>query len=297
MKRILVIILVIIILSVSTVIYGADNSVETSHLIVRDLTKKISADQLGRLASSAEETLQKIIDFWQANPKIGKYGKIRVDFERLRGKRSSANFVWRQENGRKIRVVRMFGLAGEPQMLAHKLTPAIFPSPDKLIRNMMGILMEVKFGNKMTFPMCGFNNDSWVLSLHQTKHYIHLNELGPSHEDWGSKIVSGLTVPVNKVKLHASYAESGSFAFYLLDTFGTKKMKAFYKKSRGGKRPWLKVFGLELKELEENWNQALKSKQNDEEKNIKELTMFLKKNPKKACLYAQDSERKAREKR
>ena len=35
--------------------------------------------------------------------------------------------------------VRVFGVEREPQMVAHKLTHAVFISPDKLVRNIMGI--------------------------------------------------------------------------------------------------------------------------------------------------------------
>jgi len=68
-------------------------------------------------------------------------------------------------DGRRVRVVRVFGVGNEPQMVHHKLTHAVFPTPDKLIRNMMGIPMEARFGNPLTFPMCGGRADDWALAL------------------------------------------------------------------------------------------------------------------------------------
>ena len=142
---------------------------ETSHLIVRDRTGQLTHEQVREVADRADKALKEILIFWSEDPKINELGKIRVELERPRGRGEfyGSVFKWGLEGGNKIRIVYVFGVDREPQGMVHKLTHAIFPNDDKLIRNMMGIPMEVLFGNRLTFPMCGFKNSTWVLYIAQ----------------------------------------------------------------------------------------------------------------------------------
>ena len=65
--------------------------------------------------------------------------------------------------------------------MVHKLTHALFPTEDKLIRNMMGIPTELRFGNPCSFPMCGYDPDAWVTAIRRTGSYIPLDGLGEAH--------------------------------------------------------------------------------------------------------------------
>ncbi len=143
---------------------ASEKELETSHLIVSDATGNLSSEQVRQLADSAQETLNKIIAFWSADPGIAQFGKIRIVFDERRREVYSSVFYWDRKGDRRIRVVRVFGTDGAPQMMAHKLTSAVFPQKDKLIRNLMGILTEAQVGNPLTFPMCGFSSDEWVLT-------------------------------------------------------------------------------------------------------------------------------------
>ena len=207
---------------------GSDTTLETSHLIVSDTTGNLSNEQLKRLADHAQETLNRILAFWSADPGIARFGKIRLVFDvPLRDVYSSV-FYWDKKGDQRIRIVRVFGTSGEPQMIAHKLASAVFPQKDKLIRNIMGILTEVQVGNPLTFPMCGFGSDEWVLALLETKSYIPLNELGPDHESWGMMDAGGGRLSIlDKAKQHKAYAETGSFGNYLFQTYGINKIKQF----------------------------------------------------------------------
>ena len=125
--------------------------------------------------------------------------------------------------------------------------------PMPTIWMMMGIPMEIRFGNSQTFPMCGFSNNDWVSALLQIKSYIPLAELGPSHTHWGMKTLEGLPVVTDIARQHAAYTESGAFGSYLLNLYGKEKIKEFNRLSKTNKRPWMKIFGLKLNELEKNW--------------------------------------------
>jgi hypothetical protein len=185
--------------------------------------------------------------------------------------------------GRMIRTVRVFGADGEPQMMVQKIGHAVFPQQDKLVRNMMGIPMEIKFGNRLSFPACGFSIDAWVLALREVNAYIPLARLGPGHESWGMSSRGGLPVVTDQAKQHVTYAEAGSFGDHLLRTYGIAKLKAFNSLSRSGTRPWLEVFKLPLDALEQDWNQALQKR---EAKDVPLLVRLLKQNPSDACSEA-----------
>ena len=106
---------------------GSDATVETSHLIVSDATGNLSNEQLKRVADHAQETLNKIIAFWSADPGIARFGKIRVIFDIPRRDVCSSFFYWDRKGDQKTRIVRVFGTDRAPQMMAHKLTSAVFP--------------------------------------------------------------------------------------------------------------------------------------------------------------------------
>jgi hypothetical protein len=262
--------------------------VETPHLIVSDATGKLSNDRLKSLADQAQEMLERVFAFWSADSGIDRFGKIRVIFDVPRRDVYSSVFYWEKKDGERIRIVRVFSSEGSPQMMAHKLTSAVFPQKDKLIRNMMGILTEAQVGNPLTFPMCGFGIDEWVLALLETKSYIPLSELGPDHESWGMKDAGGGKLSIfDKAKQHKAYAETGSFGNYLFKTYGINKIKRLQRLSHEKDRPWQEVFGISLQELEANWLKALRTNEKAREGNVSIVVKLFERNPGTACAEAQ----------
>jgi len=267
---------------------ASDKALETSHLIVSDTTGNLSNEQLKRLADSAQETLDKIIAFWSADPGIAQYGKIRVVFDVPRRDVYSSVFYWEKKGDQRIRIVRVFGTDGAPQMMAHKLASAVFPQKDKLIRNMMGILTEAQVGNPLTFPMCGFSSDEWVLALLETKSYIPLNDLGPDHESWGMKDMGDGKLAIHdKAKQHKAYAETGSFGNYMFQTYGIKKIKQFQRLSQEKDRPWRDAFGISMPELEANWLNTLRANGKTRKESVSIVLKLFETNPDTACSEAQ----------
>ena len=267
---------------------ASDTTLETSHLMVSDTTGNLSNEQLKRLADHTQEAMNKILAFWSADPRIARFGKIRVVFDVPRRDVYSSVFYWDKKGDHRIRIVRVFGTDGAPQMMAHKLASAVFPQKDKLIRNMMGILTEAQVGNRLTFPMCGFNSDDWVLALLKTKSYIPLNELGPDHESWGMKDAGGGKLSIHdKAKQHKAYAETGSFGNYLFQTYGINKIKQFHRLSYEKERPSQDVFGINMQELEANWLKALRANEKTREENVSIVSKVIERNPGTACAEAQ----------
>jgi hypothetical protein len=267
---------------------GSEATLETSHLIVSDTTGKLSNEQLKQLADNAQETLNRILGFWSVDPGIDRFGKIRIFFDPPRRDVYSSVFYWDKKGNQSIRIVRVFGTDGAPQMMAHKLTSAVFPQKDKLIRNMMGILTEAQVGNPLTFPMCGFGSDDWVLVLLKTKSYIPLNELGPDHESWGMKDAGGGKLSIHdKAKQHKAYAETGSFGNYLFQTYGINKIKQFHRLSHEKDRPWQDVFGIGMQDLEANWLKTLRANEKTREENVSIVLKLFERNPGTACAEAQ----------
>jgi hypothetical protein len=267
---------------------ASDATLETSHLTVTDTTGKLSNEQLKRLADHGQETLNRILAFWSADPGIGRFGKIRIFFDSPRRDVYSSVFYWDKKGDQRIRIVRVFGTDGAPQMMAHKLTSAVFPQKDKLIRNMMGILTEAQVGNPLAFPMCGFSSDEWVLAFLETRSYIPLNELGPDHESWGMKDAGGGKLLIlDKAKQHKAYAETGSFGNYLFKTYGINKIKRLQRLSQEKHRPWQDVFGISLQELEANWLKHLRTNGATREENVSIVLKLLERNPDTACSEAQ----------
>lgn len=261
---------------------------ETSHLIVSDATGKLSEDQLKALADQAQIQLARILAFWSVDSGIDRFGKIRVVFDVPRREVYSSVFYWGSEAGERFRIVGVFGFEETPQMMAHKLTSAVFPQKDKLIRNLMGILTEAHVGNSLSFPMCGFDSDDWVLALLKMKTYIPLEELGPDHESWGMKDDGeGKLSILDKARQHKAYAEAGSFGNYLFDTHGINKLKRLQRLSQEKDRPWQEVFGLGLQALEANWLKHLRTLEKSRENNVSIIVELLEKNPGLAGAEAQ----------
>lgn len=288
MRRTIVLLILFAGLMIAGTSQASEKMIEIPNLLVSDATGKMANDQLKTAADQAEALVKHILAFWSADPGIDKWGKIRVVFDVPRRDVYSSVFYWENSDGGRIRIVRVFKAEGAPQMMAHKLTSAIFPQKDKLIRNMMGILTESQIGNPLTFPMCGFSSDEWVLALLKTKSYIPLNELGPDHESWGMSDDGGGKLAIHdKAKQHKTYAEAGSFGNYLFNTYGINKLKQLQRFSQEQDRPWQKVFGIGLQKLEADWLAYLKTNAKTREKNVSTVLNLFDKNPDAACAEAQ----------
>lgn len=259
---------------------------ETDVFVIKDLTGKLSPDRQVTLTRQAQAKLDQVQRFYGEGNRVDQMGKIRLEFDRPRGDIYATVFLMEGQGKRRTRVVRVFGVDREPQQVAHKLTHALFVSPDKLIRNMMGIPMEMRFGNPLSFPMCGYRADEWVAAFRRQHAYIPLAELGPNHEQWGMTTREGVPVTFDRARQHIMYAESAAFGDYLLATYGAEKIKSFWQGSKGGKRPWEQVFGLPLQKLEAQWLQALEAGKPDE-KTVDALLGLFNRNPKEACTDAQ----------
>jgi len=266
--------------------------IETERLIIRDVTGNISPESFKRLASKADLTLTKVLQFWSTESRIKQFGKIVVEFDHSDPKANYSFFFFRQEKGQKVRVVGVFGGGEDPHHLAHKLTSAVFPNSDKLIRNMMGEASEVRFGNPLSFPMCGFDKDCWVIALSQAGSYIPLAKIGSEHSDWGMEIQNNLPKVKDRVKQHTSYLEAGSFGEFLINTYGIEKMKQFNQLSTKNPRPWKEVYGVTLEALEAKWLEAIRSKSQGKEETISTLVKLLRDNPNTACTSAQELAKK-----
>jgi hypothetical protein len=267
---------------------GIRADVETPYLIIRDVTASMPAETFENLVKKVERTFAEVLKFWSAGPRTEEWGKIIVEFEKPLPNAFSSVFLWGKENGKRARIVKVYGGGESPHQLAHKLTSAVFPNSDKLVRNMMGEASEVRFGNPISFPMCGYTADDWVLALLQIRSYIPLAKLGPDHGDWGMEMRDGVPRIRDRAKQHTCYAEAGSFGGFLMETYGLDKMKLFNRLSTTKPRPWEATFGSSLEKLESDWLDALKSKRPGRENQVTILAKLLQKNPVKACDAAQD---------
>lgn len=261
---------------------------ETRYLVASDATGTLSDAQLNSLADQAQATLQRVLAFWSADAGVDRFGKIRVVFDAPRRDFYSSVFYWEDKDGQRVRVVRVFAAEGAPQMMAHKLTSAVFPQKDKLVRNLMGILAEAQVGNSLTFPMCGFASDDWVLALLNANAYIPLKELGPDHESWGMQDAgSGKLSVFDKARQHKAYAETGSFGNFVFQTYGMNKIKQFHRLAQQKPRPAQEVFGIGMPELEANWLKSLREREKSREKKVSILSKLIARNPGTACAEAQ----------
>lgn len=274
---------------------AARAAVDTPHLVVSDATGTLSEGDLGRLAGQAEAMLGRVLAFWSADCGTDRFGKIAIVFDAPRRGTYSSVFYWDTANGRRARVVRVFGFAETPQMMAHKLTSAVFPQKDKLIRNLMGILAEAQIGNPLTFPRCGLAADDWVRALIDAKAYAPLAGLGPDHEAWGMKMAAGGQVTVfDRAKQHTAYAEAGSFGGYLFRTYGIEGLKRLQALSQGRERPFREAFGADLGDLEANWLGALAATGGEREGPAALALALWKANIAGACAQAQRQARGSR---
>jgi len=267
---------------------------ETESLTIRDNTGSISSVDLEARTKKVDLIFTEVLQFWSTNPQIKQFGKIIVEFDSpLQGANSSI-FFWEKEKGQRVRIVRVFGGGENPHQLAHKLTSALFPNPDKLIRNMMGEISEIRFGNPLSFPMCGFDKDYWVAALLQIGSYIPLTKIGSDHSDWGMEFHNNGPKVKDRAKQHACYAEAGSFGEFLITTYGREKMKNFHLLSRSRPRPWEEVFGLSLEQLEAKWLEAVRLKSQGKAAELTTLLRLLKDNSSAACFMAQKLSEKQR---
>ena len=212
-----------------------------------------------KLCRKVDSTLTEVLKLWSAEPRIEELGKLIVELDRpLQGKVPASFVVHRKENGKEVRVVKVFGGNEHPHQLAHKLTSAVFRHPDILVRNMMGEASEIRFGNPLSFPACGFNKDEWVMVLLQTGSFVPIAKMVTEQSDWGKEIVNEAPTVKERVKQHTYYLEAGSFGELLINTYGIEKMKQFYRLSRNKSRPWKEVFGTDLEQLEAKWLEAIK---------------------------------------
>jgi hypothetical protein len=262
--------------------------IETRDLLVSDATGTLSNERLKNMADDAQAVLERVLALWSADAGVDRLGKIRVVFDAPRRDFYSSVFFWEQQRGERVRVVQVFGSEGPPQMMAHKLTSAVFPQKDKLIRNMMGILSEANVGNPLTFPRCGFGSDDWVRAFLRTRSSIPLAELGPDHESWGMKDAGGGKLSVlDKTRQHKAYAEAGSFAGYLFRSYGIGKLKQLHRLSRDQDRPWREAFGLGLPELEARWLEALRAGEKTGDSGVSTVLELFEGNSGTACAEAQ----------
>ena len=187
------------------------------------------------MAVEAENALIRVLQYWSIEFRIEKSGKIIMELYQpskgTYGEVYSAELISRAIDSIEYRVITVYGADKEPQEMVQKLAHAVMINPDKLVRNMMGIPMEWQFGNYLSHPMSGFNNDAWVLAFRQANLYIPLDKLGPDHESWGMRFQGEKPVVFDFAKQQTSYAEAGSFGQYLLKTYGVQKVKAFQKLS------------------------------------------------------------------
>lgn len=267
---------------------AAGTAVETRDLVVSDGTGNMPDARLKDLAGQAQGMFERVLSFWSADSGAGRFGKIRVIFDMPRRGGSSCVLYWEGRGPERVRAVRVFGFEEPLQMLAHKLTSAVFPQQDKLIRNMLGILAEEQLGNPLTFPRCGYGSDDWVLALLKAGTYVPLGELGPDHESWGMRDAGGGRLMVlDRARQHRAYAEAGSFGRNLFQTYGLGKILRLQRLSQEIKRPWQEVFGLGLPQLEAQWLAALKAGEQAQGAEAALVAGFYDADPVTACTQAQ----------
>jgi len=271
----------------------AQSSAETEHLVVQDFSRQLSGKQLQDFAGKADEALMKSVQFWGL-PGPGN-GKIRMELYPQQGLHAFSVFQQMRARGaRPERIVRVYGLES-PQEMVHKLTHALFPTEDKLVRNMMGVPTEARFGNPLSFPMCGRALDSWVAAIRRARSYVPLAELGQRHEDWGMSFSGQMPVVTDRKRQHASYMEAGSFGAWLIDTQGVEKLRAFYRAAQEGGRPWKMIFGKDLAALETDWEQSIDKHGQGSPAEVDALAELWKRNPNAACDAAAGTSPKPRQ--
>ncbi len=262
--------------------------VQTRNLVAVDATGGLSEAELRGLADEAQALLERVLAFWSAEDGIERYGKIRVLFDAPRRGNYACVFYWEKGQRERVRAVRVFGFKGGPKMLAHKFTSALMPQPDKLLRNMMGIVAETRLGDPLTFPRCGLGSDAWVLALLKAGRYVPLKALGPEHESWGMADSGGGRLMVfDRATQHRAYAEAGSFGNYLLDVYGVEKLRQLQRHTGDREQLLREVFGQGLAELEQGWLAALRANEAANQANAATASRLFTADPRTACLAAQ----------
>ncbi|SNR97262.1 hypothetical protein SAMN04488503_2120 [Humidesulfovibrio mexicanus] len=258
--------------------HAAEAQLETEHLRVQDTTCSLGEQRLSDFAERAEASLGAVLALWGLDAQVSSQGKIRVLYdEPLRGQCTATFF---QPGGRVpggARSLRVFGCAEAPLMLAHKLTSALMPQPDKLLRNMAGALSEQRVGDPMSFPACGQDVDDWVRAAVRSGTRIPLAELGPGHASWGMRDEGGGRLrSFDRQRQLRAYAEAASFAKYLADTYGLEALKRLQRLSHtSGARPWREALGADLDELEARWLDSLREGSAGREERVGRLVRVL----------------------
>jgi hypothetical protein len=260
-------------------------------LQIYDLSDKMSGDMYGSLVAKTNMLFSQINAYWSPMGAATTADPIVVEFMRQTQNMPNSFFFFRNENGARIKVVRVIGGGAAPQQLAHKLTSALLPHGDKLIRNMMGEFSEHEFGNPLSFPQCGASVDEWVAALIQSGDYVSLAKIGTSHADWGMEVINNAPVVTDRKKQHVRYAEAGSFGYFLIDSFGPKKMLEFYQRASLSHRPWQEVFGYPLMELEQRWLTSLKLKMATNQATVALIANHWQQDPVAACARVRDNKK------
>lgn len=264
---------------------AAETVAQSAHVQLRDATGGLDGERLAALAAHAEAVLAAVAALWGLDAaQVGGQGGIRVQYdEPLRGQCTSTFF----QGAGGQRMLRVFGCAEAPFMLAHKLTSALMPQPDKLLRNMWGALSEGWVGNPASFPACGQDVDDWARAFGRSGSLIPLSELGPDHASWGMRDEGGGRLTAfDRPRQHRAYAQAASFARYLAAAHGLEALKRLQRLShtRGG-RPWREALGADLDELEARWLESLREGSAGREEKVGRLVRILM-GPGDACARA-----------
>lgn len=269
--------------------------VETRDLVAVDATGGLSEAELRGLADEAQALLERVLAFWSVEADVERQGKIRVLFDAPRRGNYACVFYWEKGQRGRVRVVRVLGFQGGPQMLAHKFTSALMPQPDKFLRNMMGIVAETRLGNPLTFPRCGLGSEAWVLALLKAGLYVPLKNLGPEHESWGMADSGGGRLMVfDRATQHKAYAEAGAFGNHLLDVYGVEKLRQLQRHTGDREQLLREVFGQGLAELEQGWLAALRANENANAADAATALRLFTADPRTACIAAQNSASRSR---
>ncbi|MHC1752417.1 hypothetical protein [Humidesulfovibrio sp.] len=269
-------------------------TLETEHLRVEDATGSLGPERLAALAALVEARLAAVAQFWGVDPQTQSLGKIRVMYDApLRGQCTATFFQpggrgqtqGGQTQGGQNRNVRVFGCDEAPLMLSHKLTSALLPQPDKLLRNMLGALSEEHVGAVRSFPACGQDVDDWVRAAARGGVLIPLAQLGPDHASWGMRDEGGGRLAAfDRPRQQRAYAEAASFARYLAGEYGLDGLKRLQRLSHtSGARPWREALGADLDELEAGWLRWLRSGSAGREEHVGRLVRILTSGPGDPC--------------